>query len=207
MRKDLPATSRLLVQAERSFGRSLVIKRSINELRKSPDAFEEIVTDFDDIIKEMNTMFGISEQIDLNYFGSVAKLKSQLNEPLLSLEELSIQISGSEKPDILKTIMDTFSEIGNGLPAGGGWNWATKETPLVIASALLIEGYGRMLAKYKGDDTIKRNFVIGFEEIGWKKQKDSRIIRNVGKWLNDPEEIIDFSPGIQKELVLQSPTS
>lgn len=116
------------------------------------------------------------------------------------MEELSARVSGSEKQDILSTIMDTFSEIRQGLPAGGSWNWATKEMPLVMAPALLIEGYGRMLSKYYGDDDIKRNFVIGFEETGWKKQPGSRIIKSVEKWMKDPEEIGDFSPGIQTEL-------
>ena len=200
MSQNITPERLLLVQAERSFRVSPVVKWSINELKKSPEAFKEIVGGFDSIVKEMNKMLMGNQQIDENYFGSVAKIKGQITEPLLSLGELSTKVSGKEKSDILSTIMDTFAEIREGLPAGSSWNWATKEMPLVMAPALLIEGYGRMLSKYYGDDNIKRNFVIGFEETGWKKQPDSRIMRSVEKWMRDPEEIGDFSPGIQSEL-------
>ena len=100
--------------------------------------------------------------------------------------------------------MDTFSEVGSGLSIGGDWNWVAKEAPRVMGSALLIEGYARMLARYWHNDKIKRDFALGFEETGWVFVRNSSIIQDVKKWMKDPDEIGEVSPNVRQQLQVEA---
>lgn len=189
----------ILDQAAFSFRRSPEALGAVRWLKENDQDFKNLVHGFDMIIHEMNRLKS-DEGINDYYYGSVDRLNKQVSGDLPTLTKLAEAASQTEKPDILATIMETFAEVGGGLPAGESWNWAAKEEPVVMASALLIEGYGLMLAKHYGDEGIKRNFVLGFEETGYITQDHNPIIKNVVKWMKDPQEIGDFSPNVQKKL-------
>lgn len=185
-------------QAAWPFRRSPDALKALHWLKDSPQEFEKITKEFDEIIKNMNFILKGDEPINEDNFGAVTRLKTSTNFPLPSLEELAEAVSRNKKADIFTTIGGVFAEIGKGLPEGGLWNWATKELPRVMATGLLIEGYGLMLSKHFGEDTVKRNFVLGFEETGWAFARESSIMQDVIPWMK--EESGDFSPNVRQQL-------
>lgn len=186
----------ILDQAAWSFRRSPDALKALHWLKDSPQEFEKITKEFDEIIKNMNFIIKGNEPINENSFGAVARLKEKRPEPLPSLEELTLS-KGGEKSDVLKEIMETFTEVGEGLGENGKWNWATKELLRVMASGLLIEGYARLLSRAKSDE-LKREIVLGFEETGWFFARESNIMQDVIPWMK--EESGDFSPNVRQEL-------
>ena len=195
-------------QAAWSFRRSPEARTALHWFRANPERFEEITNEFDTIIKNMNLLLKGNDPIDQDNFGGVARLKQaipDLNQsPLLSLEELTKTVNSKEHNDVIQAIMDTLSEVGSGLSIGGDWNWVAKEAPRVMGSALLIEGYARMLARYWHNDKIKRDFALGFEETGWVFVRNSSIIQDVKKWMKDPDEIGEVSPNVRQQLQVEA---
>jgi len=185
-------------QAAYSFRRSPEAIRALRWFKDSPQEFEKICQEFDEIIKNMNFILKGDESINQNNFGAVARLKEGMVNRLLSLVELAELVGKDKNINVLEQVMKTFTEVGAGLGEGGKWSWAREELPRVMASGLLIEAYGNYLAQGHGSEAVKRDFVLGFEETGWAFARNSGIMQDVKPWML--EEADGFSPNVRKEL-------
>lgn len=162
--------------------------------KKSPEVFQARVDEFDEIITKMNGFLALPDCDEHNYQHLIS-LKNRLEgQPIKPLNQLA-----EENSQTVSEIVDsTFADIKERV-VGGDWDYATELEPGQLASAMLIEGYGLMLARQYGGETTAKDFVYGFEEVLLlNHEKDSPLLDDVLEWMVEERE--DFSPGVQTTL-------
>lgn len=110
----------------------------------------------------------------------------------LSLQRQLKKLTGKGDATIVDGIDQSFAEVGS-------WTWPDEVTDdTQLASGVLIEGFGYLLEKLAGKEDVKRNFVLGFEEVGVINFPNISIMEDIKPWLI--EESKEFSPGAQQAI-------
>lgn len=143
--------------------------------------------------------------IDDHNFGHVRLLSEQLQgKKIPQLFDLSLQrqlkkLTGKGEATIVDGIDQAFAETGT-------WTWPDEVTDdNQLASGVLIEGFGYLLEKLTGKEDVKRNFVLGFEEVGVIKFPNLSIMEDIKPWLI--EESKEFSSGAQQAIDKLTPVA
>jgi len=187
---DSAPSKEILDKASAAFSGSERISKAVEYFNKNPKEFDERALEFDMIVMKMNSL--MKSGIEDDVFRDVTNLAKMLPDGKLpTLLDLSQQVkedtdSGKE---MLELIRATFEEVK-------GWNWVKDlESDYQLASGILIEGYGELLAKKTKNPKVKRNFVLGFEEVGIVEHPEVGIIKDVLPWLI--EEKTEFPERVQ----------
>jgi len=194
--KDIPTqmttpAEALIGKAAWTFRESPRILKALRTVKENPQALDHRLIEFDHLIVTLNQLF--NQTLDKDQYQHVIKLKAQLNNqkiPSLFNTHLRVYQSGN---GILQDVLAVFKETKQ-------WAWL-EEVPndYQLISGLLIEGFGSFLSKqHQNDESIQRNFVLAFEEVGLFNHPSSHIMKDVFPWLI--EEKTAFPLKAQKQI-------
>lgn len=186
----------IIGHAERQFADEPRMARAVNYFKEDQLAFDARVVDFDFVVTKMNLLLRAGN-VDQDKFRELPVLKSNLGElELKRMFDLAQQNPRLTKDNwgLIRDIVKVFKEV-----KGEDWEWAKSlNDPKRMASGLLIEGFGLLLAKQTKNPGTKRNFVLAFEEVGIQFSPKSGLMQDVLPWM--VEEIDAFPPGTQKAI-------
>lgn len=205
MKKEIKSIDNaILDQAAWTFRKFERVRAALHFLKENPREFQIRVEQFDMIVREMNRMMK-SSMIDPHNFSHVVELNQLLEgKEIPQLFDLSLQrqlkkLTGKGDSTLLDGIDQAFAETSH-------WTWPEEVVDdNQLATGVLIEGFGYLLENLTGIEGVKRNFVLGFEEVGIKRNPNSRIMQDVLPWLIEEKQA--FSLGVQQAIERLAPAA
>ncbi len=135
-----------------------------------------------------------------DYHANASRLAQMTNPSTVrSLQQIDQDLRQDVDGTLYLPVHQAFRQID--ARARHRWTFTkTEKDPGKLASGLLIEGYGVYLGAITDKPEVERPFVLAFEECLFRFHSDTDLLQDILPWMVDPEEIVDFSPGIQAQL-------
>lgn len=171
------------------------IVRAVQEASQNKEPFMDRVKEFHEVCLEFNNLIGSRMMPPYDKYYRVGFVRNILErKPFPLPSELIL----SKDKQVRTTAQYAFQEVSQKI-AEQEWKFPTEESdPNVIASGLLIEGYGLFLARYYGDPVLARQFVLGFEEVLWNEFPNSKMLGDVKPWMLEDKKY--FSKEVRQGL-------
>lgn len=181
------------------------VDNALHWIRNNPESLTKRISEFDQTTGSLNDLLQTdAESIDPGRYSNVIKLKGQLPEsgqlPTMDrlVKESNPRFEG--KRTIEYDVIESVYKEMDRLIKEKEWQFPTQtaNAPNIIASGLLIEGYGLLLEKHLDTEDLARTYVLAFEEVLFENYHNSELLEDVAPWML--EDISDFSPIVSDKL-------